>query len=128
MKCSLGDVTEASFDHSRIGQVLDNLISNAIKYSPPGSSIHVSLGRKGTMAEIRVTDEGPGIEPKEQERLFGEFQKMSTKPTGGEKSTGLGLAIARRMVEAHNGTIGVESMPGSGSTFKFMLPLGGDDE
>ena len=75
-------------------------------------------------AQISVRDEGPGIEPEEQKRLFGEFQRLSTKPTGGEKSTGLGLSIVKKIVEAHNGTIAVESQPGAGSTFTFILPIG----
>ncbi|MEE8479772.1 MAG: HAMP domain-containing sensor histidine kinase, partial [Desulfobacterales bacterium] len=84
---SLTTVPEVSFDYSRITQVVDNLISNAIKYSPLGSNIFVSLSQQGMKAQISVRDEGPGIEPEEQKRLFGEFQRLSTKPTGDEKST-----------------------------------------
>lgn len=121
---SLATVPEVSFDYSRIAQVVDNLISNAIKYSPSGSNIFVSLNQQGMKAQISVRDEGPGIEPEEQKRLFGEFQRLSTKPTGGEKSTGLGLSIVKKIVEAHNGTTAVESQPGAGSTFTFILPIG----
>lgn len=121
---SLATVPEVSFDYSRITQVVDNLISNAIKYSPSGSNIFVSLNQQGMKAQISVRDEGPGIEPEEQKRLFGEFQRLSTKPTGGEKSTGLGLSIVKKIVEAHNGTAAVESQPGAGSTFTFILPIG----
>ncbi len=122
---SLTTVPEVSFDYSRITQVVDNLISNAIKYSPSGSNIFVSLNQQGMKAQISVRDEGPGIEPEEQKRLFGEFQRLSTKPTGDEKSTGLGLSIVKKIVEAHNGTAAVESQPGAGSTFTFILPIGG---
>jgi len=118
------DIPDVPFDHSRIAQVVDNLISNAIKYSPVGSNIFVSLKQEGMKARVSVRDEGPGIEPEEQKRLFGEFQRLSTRPTGGEKSTGLGLAIAKKFVVAHNGTIDVESRPGSGATFTFLLPIG----
>ena len=121
---SLATVPEVSFDYSRIVQVVDNLISNAIKYSPSGSNIFVSLSQQGMKAQISVRDEGPGIEPEEQKRLFGEFQRLSTKPTGGEKSTGLGLSIVKKIVEAHNGTTAVESQPGAGSIFTFILPIG----
>ena len=69
-----------------------------------------------------MQDEGPGIKPGERNRLFTEFAKLSARPTGGESSTGLGLAITRRIVEAHGGKIGVDSEPGHGATFWFTLP------
>ncbi len=111
------------FDRERILQVVDNLISNAIKFSPLGSEIRVSLLKEGENALIKVKDEGPGISPEDQDKLFGEFQKVGTKTTGGEKSTGLGLSIVKRIIEAHNGTIKVSSALGAGSEFMFTLPL-----
>jgi len=114
---------EAMFDSSRMSQVLDNLISNAIKYSPPDSDIHISVKKEENKLRVSVRDQGPGISPEDRKKLFGEFQKLSAQPTGGEKSTGLGLSIAKKIVEAHGGTIEVESEPGSGSTFFFTLPL-----
>ena len=95
-------------DPERLRQVIDNLISNAIKYSPPGSTVRVAAVRKHGDWRISVQDEGPGIKPGERNRLFTEFAKLSARPTGGESSTGLGLAITRRIVEAHGGKIGVE--------------------
>ncbi len=110
-------------DKGRIGQVVDNLISNAVKYSPAKSAVRVETVKDGAMARVTVRDEGPGINENEKHKLFGEFQKLSARPTGGEKSSGLGLAIAKKIVEAHNGVIGVESEAGKGSAFFFTLPL-----
>ena len=109
-------------DPERLRQVIDNLISNAIKYSPPGSTVSVAAVRKQGDWRISVRDEGPGIKPGERDMLFTEFAKLSARPTGGESSTGLGLAITRRIVEAHGGRIGVDSEPGHGATFWFTLP------
>ncbi len=109
-------------DPLRLRQVIDNLISNAVKYSPPGSTVTVRAERNPGYWRISVQDEGPGISKEEQQNLFQYFARLSTKPTGDEPSTGLGLAISRRMVEAHGGEIGVESEPGKGSTFWFTLP------
>jgi two-component system sensor histidine kinase/response regulator len=116
------------FDPGRLGQVVDNLLSNAIKFSYPGSSIHVVLEQVGKSAMVSVRDEGPGIPEEDQSRLFGEFQKLKVQPTGGEPSTGLGLAIAKRIIEAHHGRMGVDSKVGRGSTFSFTLPLADDDD
>lgn len=110
-------------DPNRLRQVVDNLISNAVKYSPAGSHIIVRARLIPGYWQISVEDEGPGIKSEERKYLFEFFSRLSAQPTGGEKSTGLGLAITRRMVEAHGGTIGVDSQPGEGSTFWFTLPL-----
>jgi two-component system, sensor histidine kinase and response regulator len=112
-----------TFDQERIGQVLDNLISNAIKYAPPKTQVHVSLKTVGDYAEVSVTDEGPGIAPDKQHRLFGTFAKLGSKPTGGEKSTGLGLAIVKKIVETHGGQVGLDSQVGKGCRFFIRLPL-----
>ena len=111
------------FDECRIHQVFDNLLGNAVKFSPAGSRIVVSLDAEGEFARVTVRDEGPGLCEADKNRLFDGFQKLNPRPTGGEKSTGLGLLIARKMVEAHGGKLTVESSPGKGSTFGFMLPL-----
>jgi hypothetical protein len=110
-------------DHHRLNQVIDNLVSNAIKYSPPGSEIKVSARKSEQGWKVFVQDQGPGITFEDRERLFQDFARLSAKPTGGEKSTGLGLAIARRVVEAHGGEIGVDDAPGGGSIFWFTLPM-----
>jgi signal transduction histidine kinase len=111
------------FDECRIHQVFDNLLGNAVKFSPAGSRIVVSLDAEGDFARVTVRDEGPGLCEADKNRLFDGFQKLNPRPTGGEKSTGLGLIIARKMVEAHGGKLTVESAPGKGSIFGFMLPL-----
>lgn len=113
-----------SFDHERIGQVLDNLLSNAIKFSPRGSKIAVTLKADGMWSQVEVADEGPGIPDEERGRLFGEFQRLSSAPTGEEKSTGLGLAIVSKIVKAHGGEVGVKhGKDGKGSVFFFALPV-----
>ncbi len=109
-------------DVSRLRQVVDNLISNGVKYSPPGSTVTVYAEKLRRGWRINVKDEGPGITEKDRQRLFQEFARLSARPTGGEKSTGLGLAITRRIVEAHGGKIGVDSEPGHGANFWFTLP------
>jgi signal transduction histidine kinase len=111
------------FDADRLGQVLDNFITNAVKYSPEGTHILVMLQQKDRCVEVSVIDEGPGIAKAQQQALFGAFQKAGVRPTGGEKSIGLGLAIVKKIVESHQGTVGVSSEEGKGSRFYFTLPL-----
>ena len=117
------NLPEISLDRNRISQVINNLITNAIKFSYPETEIALSAVRRGGEVIISVADQGQGIPPDEIPKLFADFTKTSVRPTGGEKSTGLGLAIAKRMVEAHKGRIWVESQVGKGSTFSFTLPL-----
>jgi signal transduction histidine kinase len=118
----IGEVA-AELDPQRIEQVIDNLLSNAVKYSPPGAAVDVSLEQGGEDAVLAVRDRGPGLTEEDRRRLFGAFQRLSARPTGGEKSTGLGLAITQRIVTAHGGRIEVESAPGDGATFRVRLPL-----
>jgi signal transduction histidine kinase len=120
----LTELPDFSFDMDKIGRVIDNLLSNAIKFSPPGSRVSVLLRQEGNMVRVSVEDEGPGIPEEDRSRIFGEFQKSAALPTGGERSTGLGLAIAKRIVEAHGGDLVVESREPSGSLFSFTLPIG----
>jgi signal transduction histidine kinase len=115
--------SEMMLDQSKVGQVLDNLISNAIKFSHSGSTISIRASEIEHHAVVSVSDEGPGIPPTELERLFNPFEKTSVKSTAGEKCTGLGLAIVRKMVEGHHGTVWVESEVGKGSFFYFSLPI-----
>lgn len=112
-------------DGGKIVQVLDNLVSNAIKYSDPGTTIRVSVDGADDQVELRVADEGQGINPEQLGRLFEPFARGGTRPTGGERSSGLGLAIVQRIVEGHGGTIQVSSRPGEGSTFLVSLPVDG---
>ena len=117
------DLPKIAMDPDRIDQVINNLITNAIKFSKPGSRIVLRAVRLKEAVAISVTDQGQGIPPEEMPKMFQYFGKTNILPTAGEKSTGLGLAIAKRMVEAHGGKIGVASQPGKGSTFTFTLPL-----
>ena len=111
-------------DNHRLRQVLENLISNAIKFSPPGSQIRVDVAHEEDQWRFNVRDQGPGIKPDERDSLFKPFVRLSARPTAGEKSTGLGLAISRWVIEAHSGEIGVDSEPGKGSNFWFTIPDG----
>jgi len=112
------------FDPNRMEQVLNNLVGNAVKFSPAGSRIVVRVSSEGEFVRVSVIDSGPGIPPEELAALFRPFYRGSVPLPPGERSTGLGLPIARRIVEAHGGKIGVESQPGRGSTFWFTLPRG----
>ena len=115
--------TDVELDERRISQVLDNLLSNAVKYSAAGSEVIVVLRKvDGSKLAVEVRDRGPGIAPSELSKLFTPFGKTSARPTAGESSTGLGLAIAKRIAEAHGGTIEVETAVGKGSTFRLVLP------
>ncbi len=111
------------FDAERIAQVLDNLLSNAIKFSSPDNPVYVRLKSYGKHAKVSVEDLGPGIDPEDRGKLFQMFQKLKAKATGGEPSSGLGLAISKKVVEAHRGRMEVESVLGSGSTFSFEIPM-----
>jgi signal transduction histidine kinase len=111
-------------DVERLREAVDNLVSNAVKYTPIGGRISVSASRVDGEALVRVADSGPGLSPEDQGRLFGRFQRLSAKPTGGESSTGLGLSIAKRIVDLHNGRIFVESAGAAGgAVFSIALPL-----
>lgn len=110
-------------DPRRIQQVLNNLVSNAIKFTNPGGTVTLAVTLRGQEAvEVSVIDTGQGIDPSEQDRLFGRFEQVSAQPTAGEKGSGLGLSIAKRLVELHGGRIWVESRPGVGSRFSFSIP------
>jgi PAS domain S-box-containing protein len=111
-------------DLQRLQEVVDNLISNAIKYSPPGASVRIGVYHSSpSMVRLSVRDEGPGLTEDDKKKLFGKFQKLSARPTGGESSTGLGLAIAKSIVELHSGKIWVESEEGHGCDFLIDLPV-----
>jgi len=115
------DPVEALVDGLKVDQVLTNLLTNAIKYSHPQSTVEVCLEPGEEVVRVKVRDQGQGIPAEELSRLFQPFGRTSVKSTRGESSTGLGLAIARRVVEGHGGEIGVDSRVGHGSTFWFTL-------
>lgn len=110
-------------DKEKIVQVLTNLITNAIKFSFNNTEIKINIVIKESNALVTVKDEGQGIKESEIKLLFKPFQRTSSKSTGGEKSTGLGLFIVRKIVEAHNGKVWAESEYGKGSCFNFTLPF-----
>ena len=117
------DIPPVDCDKNKIEQVLNNLISNAIKYSHSNTMIRIEVLMENAFVVTKVIDQGQGIPENELPHVFKPFQTASTKPTAGEKSTGLGLAIVKKIVEGHQGIIGVESKIGEGSTFFFKLPL-----
>jgi two-component system sensor histidine kinase/response regulator len=121
LECAPAPVT-VLVDPTVTVQVLENLVSNAVKYSPPGKNIFVRLKREASAVRCEVRDEGPGLSAEDQKRLFGKFARLSAKPTGGEHSTGLGLSIVKKMVEAMNGRVWCESELGSGATFIVEFP------
>jgi len=111
-------------DPKRIRQVLNNLLSNAIRYSPGGGRITVTVGRRSDDAEVAVADEGIGIPAKLIDKLFTKFYRVDNTATRSINGTGLGLALIKSIVEDHGGDVSVESVEGEGSVFSFRLPAG----
>ena len=110
-------------DGPKLEQVILNLVSNAIEYSRPGQHVWLSTRWEPPTLTLAVCDEGPGIAPADQACLFTAFARTGERKTAGERSVGLGLVIARKIIEAHHGRIWVESVPGHGATFSFTVPL-----
>ncbi len=109
-------------DATALRQIADNLISNAIKFSPRGAVIEISLIHRGDFVRLAVTDQGPGVPPAETERIFAKYARGSARPTAGEKSTGLGLSIVRQLASALNGRVWCENRPEGGAVFIFLIP------
>jgi signal transduction histidine kinase len=109
-------------DRRKLREAVSNLVGNALKYSPPGEGVDVRVDRRDGAVQVAVSDDGPGLSERDQQRMFAPFQRLSPEPTGGEGSSGLGLYIVKQIVDQHEGTIEVESAPGEGSTFVLSLP------
>lgn len=127
LRCTVPDA-EGPADYTVLGdplqlrEAMSNLVSNALKFSPEGSTIEVSVRRTGKRVTFSVTDDGPGLTDEEQARLFEPFCNVGPEPTDGEGSTGVGLYIVRRIAERHDGCAEVNSAKGEGSTFRLRLP------
>jgi signal transduction histidine kinase len=114
----------AMCDSDRIREAIDNLVSNAVKYSPIGGAIDIMVTQEAGNIAVQVRDQGAGLSPEDISRLFGRFQRLSAKPTAGETSTGLGLSIVKRIVDLHGGRITVASAGhAKGATFNMQLPV-----
>lgn len=112
-------------DREKIGHVLINLISNAIKHSPKGSHVDIHVSEeKNKIARISVTDQGIGIDKKDHQKIFERFYRVEGKKETHFLGFGIGLFLAHSIVDRHNGKIEIQSEPGKGSTFSFLLPLG----
>jgi signal transduction histidine kinase len=103
--------------------MIANLLSNAIKFSPKNGTVTISIVKKDRCAEIRISDEGPGIAPEDRTLIFDKFRQSRTAEAVAAKGTGLGLAIVRALAESHGGEVGIESEVGRGSTFYVSIPL-----
>ena len=110
-------------DGPKIRQVLNNLLGNAVKFSPPGSTITIEERLNIGRCSIAIRDQGPGIPDDEHDRLFKDYGRTSVKPTGGEPSTGLGLSICNEIMQAHGGTIRAENLAWGGAEFCITLPI-----
>lgn len=117
------DLPEMFLDGSKIEQVLNNLIGNALKFSPVENTIEIGAKAQKNEVILSVKDNGPGIAAEESETLFSPFIKGKTRATGGEKSSGLGLAIVKKIVEGHGGRITLETESGKGTCFFVALPV-----
>ena len=110
-------------DAFALDQILDNLISNALKFSLADRRIFISVRHAGDQAECIIRDEGPGFTAEDRTKMFRRYVRLSARPTGGEPSTGLGLSIVRKLVQGMGGELSCESIPENGATFIVSLPL-----
>lgn len=111
-------------DARLVVQVIVNIVDNAVKYTPPGSSVGITTRKLGSMAEVRIADDGPGIPDGEKEKIFDKFYCGAHKVADNRRSLGLGLYLCKAIVEAHGGTIRVTDSQPHGAVFCFTLPLG----
>jgi signal transduction histidine kinase len=110
-------------DRNAISQILDNLVSNAVKYTFPGKKVNISISEENNLAIIKIKDEGQGFTEEDKKKIFQKFSKLSAKPTAGEHSTGLGLSIVKKYADMIGAEIKLESEAGIGSTFIITLPI-----
>jgi PAS domain S-box-containing protein len=123
LSLSLGEVPPFSGDSDRIGQAIDNLLTNAIKFTPAGGTVELRIGTAGERALVEVQDSGDGIPPEDQQRLFDRLYRASSATKDHVPGTGLGLTIVKAITEAHGGSVTLESEVGAGSTFRLEFPL-----
>jgi signal transduction histidine kinase len=123
LTCDLDCLPEVPVDRGCVQHVVDNLVSNAVKFTPSGGAVHLSLARAGDAARIEVADTGIGIAPEDHQHLFQRFFRASNAVEGQIAGAGLGLYISRAIADAHGGRLTVQSRLGEGSTFRFDLPL-----
>jgi signal transduction histidine kinase len=119
------DLPEFEFDAERVKQVFNNLLSNAVKFTPEKGSIQIVLGREENFAKVQVCDTGVGVPDKDKAKLFHKFVQAHNQANSKQKGTGLGLVIAKGIVEAHGGKIWVQDNKPKGACFVFTLPMGG---
>lgn len=122
IEANLPSSTMVEVDPTRITQVIDNLISNAVKYSPEHFQINISIDKQSDSVRVNIYDQGPGIKKEDVPKLFKAFNRLGHHTTGGETSHGLGLSICLRIIQAHNGKIAYEDNPDGGSLFYFEVP------
>ncbi len=122
------DLGSANLDPGLFRQVLVNLLTNAVKFTPSGGQVRVRATREGGDLVVRVSDSGIGIDPEQQARIFDEFYQVDASYSRRYQGSGLGLALVRRMVRLHDGVVRLDSAPGEGSTFTVSIPAGGDYE
>jgi signal transduction histidine kinase len=117
------NIPNINADQDALKRVLENLINNAYKFSNEGSTVEINVQYLKEIGKVKISisDEGPGFTQDDRKKLYGKFSKLSAAPTGGEKTTGLGLFIVKNLVERMNGSIELESTPGKGSVFSVIL-------
>jgi signal transduction histidine kinase len=126
LESRLADATlPVNADIGMMESVLENLLENAIRHTPPGGAVRVATGSTGTRVEVRVSDTGRGIPADELPSIFDRYSRVDRGEASDAGSTGLGLAITRHLVELHGGSIRVDSTVGRGTTFRFEIPLAG---
>ena len=117
------NLPEVEMDYPRVSEAIDNLISNAIKFTEEKGTVRVRAFKEGGNINVEVSDNGLGLSEEDVEKAFRWGQKLSAQPTGGEPSSGLGLWIVKKIIDSHNGRVWIKSALGKGSTFAFSFPI-----